>query len=75
MGKSPEAQTLQMLFRLQKYDALQLYRHYNMGHPDWPNLPPPPNAEKLKSFVVWALNTSLEQMAEENDPKRRPAQR
>jgi len=58
------------LFRFSHYDALQLYQHYNMDHDGWPhNLPPPPNPDKLRSFVMWCMNTTITQMNEENDPK------
>lgn len=65
-----------MLFRMQKLDGLQLYQHYNIGHPGWPyNLPPPLNPEKLRSFVIWCLSETVRQQNEENDPDAAKARR
>ena len=59
-----------MLFRLQHYNEVDLYRYYNLDHPGWPNnLPPPPNPTKFRTLIVWILNRSIEMQNEENDPK------
>ncbi len=57
-----------MLFRVQQYTEWELYRYFNLDHPDYPNLPPPPDPSKLKTFIVWCLNETIRQKNEENDP-------
>lgn len=65
-----------MLFRLQNFNEVDVYRYFNINHPGWPDsLPPPPNPDKLRSFVVWALNESIAQENEANDPKAQQGRR
>lgn len=54
------------MVRLFHWTAKDLYEFYNLKHPDWPNLPPPPNPRGLQSFFFACVEKTIEQMNREN---------
>lgn len=58
-----------MAVRLQKLTVWELYELYNLEYPR--PLPPPPNPDKLKAFYFACLEKTVEQINEENNPKRK----
>ena len=58
-----------MAVRLFHWNELDIYRFYNLHHKDYPNLPPPPNPEGLRTFMLACIEATVNQLNEENDPK------
>jgi len=58
-----------MMVRMFHWNELDIYRFYNIGHEDYPNLPAPPNPQGLQTFMMSCLDITIEQMNEENSPK------
>jgi len=48
------------------YNHTDLYDYYNIGHPDYPNLPPPPNPSGLQTFMLACVEVTVEQIDQEN---------
>lgn len=57
-----------MCVRLFHWGPDQIYSFFNMGDPRWPNLPPPPNPEKLQQFIFALVDVTIEQKNKENSP-------
>lgn len=67
-----------MAVRLFHWTAEDVYKFFNTDHPDWPNLPPPPNGKGLQVFMLACVDITIEDKNRENDPdaaKRGPQRR
>lgn len=57
------------MVRLFHWNAEDVYKFFNVRHPDWPNLPPPPNPAGLQAFLMGCVDATIEQMNRENNPE------
>lgn len=58
-----------MMVRKYKWHELDVYRFFNVDHPSYPDLPPPPNPKGLQAFMFACVDTTIEQINKENSPK------
>lgn len=55
------------------WNEWDVYRFYNAGHRDYPDLPPPPNPIGLQTFMMACLDVTIKQLNEESNPKSKNA--
>lgn len=58
-----------MLVRFAGFTEQDLYRFYNLGHEDYPNLPPPPCPDKLQQFYFNCVEQIIIDKNRENSPE------
>ena len=64
-----------MCVRLFRWNAEDVYKFFNMGDSRWPNLPPPPNPEKLQQFFFALVDVTISQKNKENGGDEKPSRR